>query len=569
MKKLFILLTIIAIALCLAACTENKPIEADASEAPVVTDEPVITEAPTEAPTPEPTAEPAIHYNEEDTAQLLAFFEAEDAEGRKNGDKLFEGYDPADPATWESAAEGPCTAWTPDGRLKVLSVPDSGDEMIVSLSGTLKLSDMPELCELWIGSQYYLENVEINDCPKLLSLNVIGRVADTAYVHSAFPSEGFTVNCYGGGMIDVSFGGSLPEGSVSDRLDVMLIGDDHGSIMLRGYGDTHEEFVVEARALPDQGYAFVKWSDELRDYSNESVIEISGKEPPLGDGWVLQAAFAALDNYIPMYKGEAPEASEILFTVKPGESIETDLDFDGKPDTLTFKNEGATNGLYSGISYSIEVRLGAYPDGFFLLDEAEYVMSCALRVLDCDTSDNRLDILFNYLTSEGGEYVNAWRVSEVGNEIVHFSLPMAAVIETSSGSLLEAVGDFDAALGIPVRIRTEILDTQYVSARMTVTSEGFRLLTPFRFDEPDAEDFESRILLRDMDVTVLKNGAHSGTTVLHAGIGFAPYETDGHSYLDLVLEDGSIVRAELSVVGAEVYINGVHQEEYCIIHYAD
>ena len=67
MKKLFVLLTILVLALCLAACAESDPIEADASEAPVITDEPVITEAPTaepteapkeaptEAPTPEPT----------------------------------------------------------------------------------------------------------------------------------------------------------------------------------------------------------------------------------------------------------------------------------------------------------------------------------------------------------------------------------------------------------------------------------------------------------------------------------------------------------------------------------
>ena len=67
MKKLFFLLTILVLALCLAACTQSEPIEANASETPVVTDEPVITEAPTteptevptEAPTPEPTDTPA------------------------------------------------------------------------------------------------------------------------------------------------------------------------------------------------------------------------------------------------------------------------------------------------------------------------------------------------------------------------------------------------------------------------------------------------------------------------------------------------------------------------------
>ena len=73
MKKSLIFVIILVLALCLAACTQSDPIEANASEAPVVTDEPTAeptvepteaptetpTEAPTEAPTPEPTDTPA------------------------------------------------------------------------------------------------------------------------------------------------------------------------------------------------------------------------------------------------------------------------------------------------------------------------------------------------------------------------------------------------------------------------------------------------------------------------------------------------------------------------------
>ena len=72
MKRSFALMLALIAALALAACTQNDPISANASEPPAVTeaptdapevteaptDAPAVTEAPTEAPSPEPTATP-------------------------------------------------------------------------------------------------------------------------------------------------------------------------------------------------------------------------------------------------------------------------------------------------------------------------------------------------------------------------------------------------------------------------------------------------------------------------------------------------------------------------------
>ncbi|MBQ1520321.1 MAG: PT domain-containing protein [Clostridia bacterium] len=90
MKKLVIIAISIVLMLLLAACTENKPIEASITEAPteapIITDEPTAapaesgepTPAPTEASTPEPTEAPtpapAVEYAFEDCARVIARF---------------------------------------------------------------------------------------------------------------------------------------------------------------------------------------------------------------------------------------------------------------------------------------------------------------------------------------------------------------------------------------------------------------------------------------------------------------------------------------------------------------
>ena len=50
-------------------------------------------------------AEGETQYNEHDVAKLRAFFEQESPDGVKNGDVLFENYDPDDPATWDAYME--------------------------------------------------------------------------------------------------------------------------------------------------------------------------------------------------------------------------------------------------------------------------------------------------------------------------------------------------------------------------------------------------------------------------------------------------------------------------------
>ena len=73
MKKLIIAFALVLV-LCLAACAEERPVEANNTEAP--TDAPTITDAPTAEPvvTDAPTPAPAVEYAFEDCAEVIARF---------------------------------------------------------------------------------------------------------------------------------------------------------------------------------------------------------------------------------------------------------------------------------------------------------------------------------------------------------------------------------------------------------------------------------------------------------------------------------------------------------------
>lgn len=67
-------------------------------------------------------------YNGHDAQKLAAFFEQEDENGVKNGEKLFVDYDPLDPASWEGKCVGEhgevCDVieWNEDGSLRAFNV---------------------------------------------------------------------------------------------------------------------------------------------------------------------------------------------------------------------------------------------------------------------------------------------------------------------------------------------------------------------------------------------------------------------------------------------------------------
>ncbi len=351
----------------------------------------------------------------------------------------------------------------------------------------------------------------------------------------------------------------------SGKMGVDLVSQGGGYVGFTGYKDDSKgEFVCEIIGLPFEGNAFGVWYDEMADiFSAEDVVDITDSEPPLGETFVLSATFGRDSSLLPFYEGDAPKASSEVIQVKPGTPVTVDIDGDGKEDTICLVNQGETEGTNEGISYSVQVTLGSEPEKTLNLQTYDYIYECSLYVIDCDVSDDRLELLFWGITESEGYYITAWRMNDSGSSIAAYPINVGAELLTDEN------GSFDPSNGIPLCVYTNLLDTQGVTGLFTITNEGFRLLSPLRFDEPAEYNHGFRALLRDMEVTVIKDGVPGEKLTLDAGTKICPYETDLWSYVDLLLEDGSIVRAEIKIKGGyQVFINGDPQDEYCDIWYA-
>ena len=100
-------------------------------------------------------------YNVNDFTKLSAFLETTDGNGVKNGAKLSESYDPADPSTWGSAVQ-----WTElDGEMRLLRI----DADSSGLSGSLDLSGCAALEKLNLSNNS-LTKLDVSGDGALLSL---------------------------------------------------------------------------------------------------------------------------------------------------------------------------------------------------------------------------------------------------------------------------------------------------------------------------------------------------------------------------------------------------------------
>ena len=117
-------------------------------------------------------AEGETQYDEHDATLLRAFFEQEDPNGVKNGDKLFAHYDPDDPSTWDgwdvySDEDVPRVGWNENGRVTILALTSEEE----NLYGKLDVSGMDELTVLHcILSK--LTEVDCSGCARLTELQV-------------------------------------------------------------------------------------------------------------------------------------------------------------------------------------------------------------------------------------------------------------------------------------------------------------------------------------------------------------------------------------------------------------
>ena len=237
-----------------------------------------------------------------------------------------------------------------------------------------------------------------------------------------------------------------------------------------------------------------------------------------------------------------------------------DIDGDGAEDTVLI--ESSWQDEYAFIS-RLTITLAASPEEPFVYDMEDYwFMSGAIADLDPD--DGRLTVVCS-ISREEGENTVALRVKADGSGFDVFTAGFEFGTEHSAYHGFPVGFGFTQDEGLPMMKRTEIFGTYYLNGRFTVTDEGFVDLSE-RYTYPDTWTWPLT-LLRPMDVTLEDGTAYT----VPAGEVVIPRYTDMASYAAVELADGRIGTVEVSFGpdGYPVYINGIIQDEYAEIPYAD
>ncbi|MBR3381697.1 MAG: hypothetical protein IKG85_01485 [Clostridia bacterium] len=241
-----------------------------------------------------------------------------------------------------------------------------------------------------------------------------------------------------------------------------------------------------------------------------------------------------------------------------------DIDGDGAEDTVLIEELGENEEMEWEYSARVTITLAASPEEPFVYEMGNYwFMSCA--VADLDPDDGRLTVICSVDRDEGGKTV-AFRMKADGSGFNVFTTEGFDFGTECSGYDGFPVGfGFTQDEGLPMMKRTEIFGTYYLNGRFTLTDEGFVDLSE-RYTYPDIWTWPLT-LLRPMDVTLEDGTAYTVPT----GDVVIPRYTDMASYAAVELPDGRIGTVEVSFGpdGYPVYINGIIQDEYGEIHYAD
>lgn len=120
-------------------------------------------------------------YNEHDYQKLVAFLEQTDNEGVKNGEKLSDNYDPADPTTWGACVwrKGRLFRFEPQGYITTLvgALDLSGCALRDLYCGgnnltELNVSGCTRLEEITCGGNK-LTGLNVSGCTRLVALNCV------------------------------------------------------------------------------------------------------------------------------------------------------------------------------------------------------------------------------------------------------------------------------------------------------------------------------------------------------------------------------------------------------------
>lgn len=549
-------LALAALGISFLGC-KTSPADPNAGTEPTeTTTEAPATETPTEAPSEEPTEAPTEDpgefvpegYNAHDYLVLADFFALyiNDYECRI-GDLMFDHFNVKDPSTWKSFSGG--VTWDNEGYATEIVL----DPTVSKLHASLGLVGFKRLRKIDIGDDLRIERFTVLDCPML---------TDGCRIHGGISTWV--------AQVETGFVESLRLEAYS-RIDCKLMGDKYPfelDINAEGAGRVcvataraEGKYRVRLTAAPDENVEFLGWYDAKDNFvTAERVLELSGGDiaEPISGRHAYTARFAAPPTPTPVPGGD------FFCEILPNVPSSIDVDGDGREDTVLIASLGEGNS-WEGFEVTVTRAADpAHPLSYITQRGGDGVAMAA----DCDPDDNRVEILL-CIDVESNDYLTyAFRVNEAGDGLEQYE----AWFDSSYGKYFYEPEDlvFDHTRGLPMTKRSEILGTNYNVGRFTVTENGIEDITEeYYYWDWKNPDHPPYVLLRDMEVT-LENGE---TRTLHKGDTFRPYSTDHESWAKVKLEDGTIGRVEIAFGNPEykypVFINGVNQDEYAEIWYAD
>ena len=253
-------------------------------------------------------------------------------------------------------------------------------------------------------------------------------------------------------------------------------------------------------------------------------------------------------------------SEEYYAVIEPGEPFILDMDGDGLDDNVLLT---VTEKEYD-IDFTVEITLGADPDKTFS-KTVKHANGVNAAAIDSVPGDGRREIVVCYDCDSDDYSSLAYRVKDDGSGIEEFEDWFAVRLPKDC--------DFDHEIGLEAYFRTDILGTHDVEGTVIVTADGFEVTSDcFRY--PEYEDGWGKLTLtKDIELDLVnEDGTVGEKIVVPAGETIAPYTTDLETYVTMKLDDGRVCRADVTVkTGDEwgIYLNGVLQDEYAQIPYAD
>lgn len=242
-----------------------------------------------------------------------------------------------------------------------------------------------------------------------------------------------------------------------------------------------------------------------------------------------------------------------------------DIDFDGLEDSIYIEQNQVDDWDYE---VTIKIQRGCDPDNIYVY-VVEYCYEFYAWVVDCYPDDNRLDILTTSVYASDDWTTVCFRVTNDGSMIEDytdwFCIPA------------DEMASYSQEEGFPILEPSDILGTRNLAGRMKLTERGFFLSSQDYEFIHYSEEYSRLYLKRDMDVELLsEEGIYIGDDTIPAGEYVIPVRTNCDDYIEFRTADGRLVRVELSVRSWEAYgdgygifINGVKQDEYFDLSYAD